>query len=194
MTVEEEVVEPEEPEGIVIKEGMNYISVPFMLNNSSVEFVLADINYTTIMYWDASYDNCTGKWQNAVEFGGHFDPLKAYWIESIESEDQIITVDVLEPMVPAVPPTMTVCPGWNAVGYTDSITTLSAELALSSIDDSYTLIEGPYNPETMNMDQIGHNGETGVIAGSHVGTDVFEMNPYEGYWVYVTQEDTLVGF
>ncbi|MBP2031130.1 hypothetical protein J2755_002078 [Methanohalophilus levihalophilus] len=187
--VEEPVEPPEEPEGIVIEEGWNFISVPYYLNNSTVEFVLADINYSTIMYYNASYDNCSGMW----EIPTTLDPLCGYWIESDETEDQVITLDVLEPMVPTVPPTKTLCAGWNAIGYSDAMTTLPAELALSSIDESYTTIKGPYDPANMTYEQIGHNGETGVIAGNHVGTDIFEVSPFDGFWVYLTQEDTLVG-
>jgi hypothetical protein len=185
MDVVEESV-PVESDGIVIEPNWNFISVPFELNNSSVEFVLADINYTNLMYWN----NSGGIWEIPTDF----EPLKAYWIESNESADQLISSELLEPITPSVPPVMTVYPGWNAIGYTDSMTVLPAEIALDSIDESYTQVKGPYDPATATYEQIGHNGQTGVIAGVHVGTDVFDMSPYEGFWVFVTQEDLLAGF
>jgi hypothetical protein len=184
---EMDVVEEVGPEpGIVIEPNWNFISVPFALNNSSVEFVLADTNYTNLMYWNTS----GGIWEIPTDF----EPLKAYWIESNESADQLISSELLEPITPSVPPMMTVYPGWNAIGYTDSMTVLPAEIALGSIDESYTQVKGPYDPATATYEQIGHNGQTGVIAGVHVGTDVFDMSPYEGFWVFVTQEDLLAGF
>jgi hypothetical protein len=183
MDVEEAVPESE---GIVIEPNWNFISVPFELNNSSVDFVLADINYTNLMYWNTS----GAIWEIPTDF----EPLKAYWIESNESVDQLISSDLLEPITPSVPPVMTVYPGWNAIGYTDSMTVLPAEVMLGSIDESYTVVEGPYDSATGMYEQIGHNGETGVIAGVHVGTDIFDMSPYEGFWVFVTQEDLLAGF
>jgi hypothetical protein len=185
MDVVEESV-PVESDGIVIEPNWNFISVPFELNNSSVEFVLADINYTNLMYWN----NSGAIWEIPTDF----EPLKAYWIESNESADQLISSELLEPITPSVPPMMTVYPGWNAIGYTDSMTVLPAEIALGSIDESYTQVKGPYDPATATYEQIGHNGQTGVIAGVHVGTDVFDMSPYEGFWVFVTQEDLLAGF
>ena len=185
MDVVEEVV-PEPELGIVIEPNWNFISVPFALNNSSVDFVLADINYTNLMYWNTS----GAIWEIPTDF----EPLKAYWIESNESADQLISSELLEPITPSVPPVMTVYLGWNAIGYTDSITVLPAEIALGSIDESYTQVKGPYDPATATYEQIGHNGQTGVIAGVHVGTDVFDMSPYEGFWVFVTQEDLLAGF
>ncbi len=184
MDVEEAV--PVESDGIVIEPNWNFISVPFELNNSSVDFVLADINYTNLMYWNTS----GAIWEIPTDF----EPLKAYWIESNESVDQLIASELLEPITPSVPPVMTVYPGWNAIGYTDSMTVLPAEVMLGSIDESYTVIEGPYDSATGAYEQIGHNGETGVIAGVHVGTDIFDMSPYEGFWVFVTQEDLLAGF
>ncbi|RNI11868.1 hypothetical protein EFE42_09540 [Methanohalophilus sp. RSK] len=174
------------PEGIAIQSGWNFISVPSELNNSSVGYVLADVNYDALVYYNAS----AGTWDTVTDF----EPLKGYWIKSSEECTQVIAEDMLEPEVPAVPATMTVYEGWNAIGYTDSTDTLSAELVLVSIDDSYTTVKGPYNPATMSYEQIGHNGETGVISGIHVGTDVYDMGPYEGHWVYVTGEDTLSGF
>jgi len=187
---EEEPVDPGCPVGdfdpIVIEPCWNFMSVPFALNNSSVEFVLADINYTKLMYWNTSGDI----WEIPTDF----EPLKAYWIESNESVDQMISTEILEPLTPAVPPTMTVYPGWNAIGYTDSMAILPAELMLGSIDESYMVVIGPYDSATGMYEQIGHNGETGVISGIHVGTDIFDMGPYEGFWIYVTQEDTLAGF
>jgi hypothetical protein len=182
-----DVVEEVGPEpGILIEPNWNFISVPFALNNSSVEFVLADTNYTNLMYWNTS----GGIWEIPTDF----EPLKAYWIESNESADQLISSELLEPITPSVPPMMTVYPGWNAIGYTDSMTVLPAEIALGSIDESYTQVKGPYDPATATYEQIGHNGQTGVIAGVHVGTDVFDMSPYEGFWIFVTQEDLLAGF
>ncbi|MDA0524505.1 hypothetical protein [Methanococcoides alaskense] len=184
---------PEEPEcpvadydPIVIEPCWNFMSVPFALNNSSVEFVLADINYNNLLYWNTS----GAIWEIPTEF----EPLKAYWIESNESVDQLISSEILEPLTPAVPPTMTVYPGWNAIGYTDSMAILPAELMLGSIDESYMVVIGPYDSANGMYEQIGHNGETGVISGIHVGTDIFDMGPYEGFWVYVTQEDTIAGF
>jgi hypothetical protein len=140
------------------------------------------------------YNTSSGMWeQGGVDFTD-LEPLKAYWIKNPEGSIQYITEDMLEPEVPAVPATITLQEGWNAIGYSDADDSLSAEMTLQSMDDSYSLIKGPYNPEDMTYGFVGHNGETGVISGSHVGTDIFEMEPYNGYWVLVTQETTLYGF
>jgi sirohydrochlorin ferrochelatase/sugar lactone lactonase YvrE len=178
------------PGGLVIDAGWNFISVPVALSNNNVDDVLADVNYDAIVYYNTS----SGMWeQGGVDFTD-LEPLKAYWIKNPEESVQYITEDMLEPEVPAVPATITLQEGWNAIGYSDADDSLSAEMTLQSMDDSYSLIKGPYDPEDMTYGFVGHNGETGVISGSHVGTDIFEMEPYNGYWVLVTQETTLYGF
>ncbi|WP_164997896.1 CbiX/SirB N-terminal domain-containing protein [Methanolobus psychrotolerans] len=178
------------PGGLAINSGWNFISMPTELHNSNIDDVLADVNYDAIVY----YNTASGMWEvGGVDFTD-LDPLKAYWIKNPEASVQYLTKDMLEPKVPAVPASMTVHKGWNAIGYSDTKDPLSAEMTLQSMDDSYSLIKGPYNPADRSYGYVGHNGETGIVSGSHVGTDVFEMLPYNGYWVFVTQETTLYGF
>ncbi|AEH60166.1 hypothetical protein Mzhil_0290 [Methanosalsum zhilinae DSM 4017] len=168
-------------EGMDLKEGWNFFSVPHVLENSSVDYVLADIEYDALLYYNAGTD--------AWEIPDDLEPLKGYWIKS--NEMQIVEEDLLEAGGAAVPPVMNVYTGWNAIGHT-SMDQLPAEVALGSIDDSYTTIKGPWNPDTKSYEKTGLNGQFGVIGGNTVGTDIFEMSPFEGYWVYVTQDDVLV--
>jgi len=173
------------PEGIVLDSGWNYISVPYKLNDSSVGKVMAGVNYSALTYYNAE----TAAWEGVSTI----EPLKAYWIEVPEDAvgTQVIMEENLEPMVPASPAYIVVYEGWNAIGYTDSTDTLSAELTLASIDVSYMTVLGPWNPVTMTYECVGHNGEMGPISGKHVGTDIFEMSPYGGYWVYATEDCVL---
>ncbi|MBN2489216.1 MAG: hypothetical protein JXA98_09315, partial [Methanosarcinaceae archaeon] len=172
------------PDGIVLHPGWNYISVPYVLADPSVASVLEGVTYDALTYYNAE----TETWDTVSTI----EPLKAYWINISEAViTQIILEENLDPMMPASPSFIMVYAGWNAIGYTDSTDTLSAELTLASIDDSYTTIVGPWNPATMMYVCVGHNNVMGPISGKHVGTDVFEMNPYEGYWVYATEDGVL---
>ncbi|WP_445475228.1 NosD domain-containing protein [Methanococcoides methylutens] len=172
--------------GIHLHQGWNFISVPYELRNSSVDSVLADVDYDDLAY----YNTEMAIWENVSTI----EPLKGYWI--FVSEDSIIPQNVLDPKLPVLPQKIQLYEGWNSIGYTDSNQPLSAELTLRSIDDSYVSILGPWNPVKMSFEYVGHNGETGIISGKLVGTDVFEMEPYKGYWLYVTDECTLtiIGF
>jgi hypothetical protein len=174
------------PPGIKLCPGWNYISVPYMLDDPSVASVMEGVTYDALTYYNAE----TGLW-DAVST---IEPLKAYWI-NISADavgTQIILEENLELMMPATPSFIMVYEGWNCIGYTDSTDTLSAELTLASIDDSYIFIVGPWNPATMMYDFVGHNDVMGPISGKHVGTDVFNMNPYEGYWLYSTEDVVLI--
>jgi hypothetical protein len=173
------------PSGINLYYGWNFISVPYELDNSSVDYVLADINYSLpVTYYSAS----TGLFETVSDL----EPLKGYWIKNPEEGIQVILGELLVPKEWAVPATLTVYEGWNAIGYTDPKYILDAETALTSIDESYTTIMGPFKNDPYEpYEQVGWNGQTGVINGIHVGTDVFYMGPYEAFWVLVTQEDML---
>jgi hypothetical protein len=174
----------EVPEGILLQPGWNFVSVPYELDNSSVDYVLADINYSVLAYYNALNKVC----DDVLDL----EPLKGYWICNPEEGTQVILGELLVPKAtPPVPATLTVYEGWNAIGYTDSVDILPAEVALSSIDESYETIKGPFDPVTGSYEQVGWNGQTGIISGKHVGTDVFEMGSYEAFWVFVTQEDML---
>ena len=180
VTVEAEVI----PDGIMLMPGWNFISVPYELDNSSVDNILADINYSALTY----YNTNNSSWDPVTTF----DPLKGYWIKSPMDEDvQVILAEVLVPKVPTSPAMLQLYAGWNSIGYTDSMDILSAELTLQSIDDYYTLVLGPWIPDTMVFEYVGHNGQTGVIENRHVGTDIFDMSAYNGYWVFVTQDCML---
>lgn len=166
--------------------GWNFISVPYTLKNESVDQVLEGVDYEVILYYNAG----NALWEEPLII----EPLKAYWIRINGTEEQIISSDKLTrtPAAgPMLPPILNVYKGWNSIGYTDSSSILCAELALKSIDGVYTYILGPWDPVNETYEYTGHNGESGIISGKHVGTNVFEMDPYEGYWVYVTEDELL---
>ncbi|MCS3923571.1 DUF11 domain-containing protein [Methanosalsum natronophilum] len=174
-------------EGMELMEGWNFISIPHELENSSIHNVFKDVEDHVVLYYNASeaYQGSQMPWELAEKV----EPLKGYWVYS--GTEQTVDEEYLKPLVPAAPGSLKLYPGYNAIGYT-SMDTLPADIALKSIDKSYHLIKGPFNPAIPGMyEQIGHQGESGSISGVHVGTDVFEMNPYIGYWIDVTEETTL---
>lgn len=181
-TVDVETV-PEEPmpEGIELLPGWNLISIPETLENGSIDYVLQDFNDSEVNA--VFYDNAA---TGMMEAPDEFEPLKAYWINNNMSETVVINETYLTPMVPSTPPTLTVYPGWNAIGHT-AMVELPAEVALSTIDECYVKVTGPWLVSTSEFAYVGHNGKEGVINGNQVGTDVFAMNMYEGYYVFVDE-------
>ncbi|WMW22669.1 cohesin domain-containing protein [Methanolobus mangrovi] len=174
-----------EVEGIALLPGWNLISIPQTLENAGIDYVLQDFNDTevdSVFYYDAS----TGM----MVVPDDFEPLKAYWVHNNLSETVVINGSYLTPMVPSTPPSLTLYPGWNAIGHT-AMVELPAEVALSTIDDCYIKVMGPWMASTSEFAYVGYNGEEGVINGNQVGTDVFAMNMYEGYFVFVDEECLL---
>jgi hypothetical protein len=162
---------------VPLHEGWDFISIPCVLENSSVDSVLAGVAYDGLLYYNAE----TGVWETGVST---FEVFKGYWInvsgsDQVILEDSLVKQEIQEPPEPR--PEIPVYEGWNAVG-SDYEFDETAEKTLVSIDDSYSKIVDEY-------DVIGFNGVNHEDADD--GTKHYMMHPYEGYWVFVTQDGIL---
>ncbi|WP_410510269.1 fasciclin domain-containing protein [Methanosarcina hadiensis] len=166
-----------------------FFSIPFEANNTSVDYLLADVNYTSLMYYNAS----TKLFENVTDI----EPLKAYWINvpngtEFNASEQFSSV---EKKLVTAPPSLQVYPGWNALGSPVN-GTVSAEAAFitlnnSSSNNSFAKIVGPWVPgnnTTGYYRYVGYNGLNGTIGENQLAADEFEVEPYEGYWVFIRQE------
>ncbi|WP_342305360.1 cohesin domain-containing protein [Methanolobus sp. ZRKC5] len=171
------------PQGIILLPGWNLISVPETLENATIDYVLQD--FTDVEVDDVFYDNGT-----AMIVPTTFEPLKAYWVHNNLSEEVVILEDYFTPKVPSTPPSLTLYPGWNAIGHNAKVE-LSAEISLATIDDCYFKVIGPWVTSANEFAYVGNNGQEGPLNGNQIGTDVFEMNMYEGYYVFVNEECVL---
>ncbi|WP_342305043.1 S-layer protein domain-containing protein [Methanolobus sp. ZRKC5] len=171
--------------GITLQPGWNLISFPENLDEPSIDDVLrkfSDDEIDIVFYNDAN----SGMMIIPVEF----EPLKGYWVHNNMSESAVVDETYLKPKIPAGPPSLTLYSGWNAIGHTAKVE-LPAEYALITIDNLYTEIRGPWIPAEKKHAYIGYNNEEGIIGGNQVGTDVFNMSMYEGYYVFVEDECVL---
>ena len=178
-------VEVYNPEGIILLPGWNLISFPETLENADINVVLQDFDATmvdSVFYDDAS--------AGMMVVPTTFEPLKAYWVHNNMSGEVVINEDYLTPKVPSTPPSLRLYPGWNAVGHNAKVE-LSAEISLATVDDCYVKVTGPWVTSANEFAYVGYNGVEGVINGNQVGTDVFEMDMYEGYYVFVDEECVL---
>ena len=171
-------------EGILLEEGWNLFSVPCVLENDTVEYVLEGVDYDAIVWYDASDQT----WYIAVDIV----PMTAYAI--IVNETQ--TIENIECISePIVPPTRHMYPGWNLVGLTSFDTTKKAESTFiaGGIDDSYSRVWGPW--DGTQFVQLGYNKnvlDPVVLSGKDVYTESYIIKPYEGHWIFMEQDDTLV--
>ncbi len=160
-----------------------FISVPYMLDNSTVASVLSGIQYDALFGFDPV---------NKIYVGGvtNFEPVKGYLIHMNTSQD--ITNLVRKNGQPQVPPSLEIAKGWNLVG-TSASDPKDAETMLGAIDSSYYSV-WDFNVSTQSYDIIGINGKSGIVDATHVGTDEFMMQPKASYWVWSTQETSLPAF
>jgi uncharacterized surface protein with fasciclin (FAS1) repeats len=166
-----------------------FFSIPFEANNTSVDHLLSDVNYTSLIYYNAS--------TKLFEDVSNIEPLKGYWINvpngtEFNASEQFSSVEKKQQIT--APPSLQVYPGWNALGSPVN-ETVSAEAAFitlnNSYNNSYAKIVGPWVPgnnTTGYYQYVGYNGLNGTIGENQLGADEFEVRPYEGYWVFIRQE------
>ncbi|MGB9930129.1 MAG: fasciclin domain-containing protein, partial [Methanosarcina sp.] len=163
----------------------HFFSIPFQANNTSANNLLAGVNYTSLLSYNAS----TGRFVNATTI----EPLRGYWINvpngtQFNASQQFGSV---EKRLVTVPPSLRIYPGWNALGSPVN-QTVPAEAAFIAIDNWYAKVVGPWVPgnnTTGYYQNVGYNGMNGTIASNQLGTDTFEVRPYEGYWVFIRQNN-----
>ncbi|AKB74670.1 hypothetical protein MSLAZ_1409 [Methanosarcina lacustris Z-7289] len=163
----------------------HFFSIPFEANNTSVDYLLSDVNYTSLIYYNVS--------TKLYEDVSDIEPLKGYWINvpngtEFNSSEQFASVEKKQV---TVPPSLQVYPGWNALGSPVN-ETVPAEAAFISLNDSYAKIMGPWVPgsnTTGYYQYVGYNGINGTIAENQLGADEFKVEPYQGYWVFMRQEN-----
>ena len=173
---------------IPLCEGWNLFSVPRVLSNDSVEYVLDGVDdVEAIIGYDANAQN----WFIPTSI----TPLTAFAIKMNASG--IITD--LEYM-PGVPPSRQMYEGWNLVGLTGMVQQ-DAEFTfgLGGIDDNYSKVWGPWDCEIGDYGdyaQHGYNKNVDnpigfVEIGTYVYTVNYIMNPYEGHWIKMTDDAIL---
>ncbi|WP_440944874.1 fasciclin domain-containing protein [Methanosarcina sp. T3] len=163
----------------------HFFSIPFEANNTSVDYLLSDVNYTSLIYYNAS--------NKLFEDVSNIEPLKGYWINvpngtEFNASEQFASVEKKQVNVP---PSLQTYPGWNALGSPVN-ETVSAETAFTSLNNSYAKIVGPWVPgnnTTGYYRYVGYNGLNETLGENQFGTDEFEVEPYKGYWVFVRNEN-----
>jgi len=155
--------------------GWNFISFPKDLsdwNNNVTIFSAVEMDGRQIWHYNTS----TGNWDylNEYEF---FQPMDAHWVYS--QRDIELPLDFAFGRI--MPPEKQLYPGWNAIG-PGSLSPMPANLALYPVRDSWTFLLPYDNGLQMYMPP--------VVNGQNSG----EVVPFKGYWIYMQEEEELVGF
>jgi uncharacterized repeat protein (TIGR01451 family) len=162
---------------ISLAEGWNFISVPKHLapeDNTASIFEDVDTAGKSIL----TFDPVSG-W-TPLSANDTVDVLEGIWIYSNESAEVPLYYDTNPLYVPA---TKTLAAGWNAIGYSATVS-VPAKTAMSSVDGLWSTIIG--------WDAEEKEFELAIISGaSEPFDDDRDLNPKEGYWVFMREEGTL---
>ena len=169
--------------GIPLLEGWNLISVPGVLDNDSVEYVLEGVEGVEAIIW---YDASTQNWVVPTAI----TPLTAFAVNVNDSGQLIKNLEYM----PSVSPSIQMYEGWNLVGLT-GMTPKSAEdtFSVGGIDNNYSKVWGPWDGAT--FEQYGYNKNVDDPIGSEIGKDVYTenylMEPFDGHWIKMTDDAML---
>ncbi|CVK32651.1 exported protein of unknown function [Methanoculleus bourgensis] len=166
----------EEANVLVLHQGWNFVSTPKRLadgGNTFAIFTGVDTAGRTILLYDGlDYD-----WK-AMSPTDAFRPLDGVWIYA----NGTYTIPlVFAGGAPELPPTKDLGKGWNAIGFSDTVPEAAAPTLLSLGDRWATLIG--YNAEEQKY-------ENAVIRNTPE-SETQKMQPMQGYWIYMTQAETL---
>jgi len=175
-----EVVNPCLGPRIVLEVGWNYISFPGALDNATPEYVLEGLTVDRVMHYNADIKI----WEGVSEF----KPRTAYVIKVPSTQ----TIENLE-YKPDVPTIMQLYEGWNSVGLIGILpgtetNDAETEFQLGGIDDSYSMVKGPWDNDQSDYLRTGYNQNVygDIFGGEDVQkkyTENYPMKRYEGHWI-----------
>jgi len=159
--------------------GWNFISVPKTLstgNNTAAIFHDVDSEGHSIFQYDAN----TKQW-TAMTAGTKVNVLDGIWIYSATTTP-VPLYFMNDPL--QTPPTKMLYPGWNAIGFSDTIPA-SARDTLIPVQGTWTTLIA-YNSWGQQYDPSIISGSTDFLHG-----DTNPMWPQQGYWLYMTDGGEL---
>ncbi len=163
---------------IQLREGWNFISVPKRLSNgNNTAQIFGSVDTMDRSIWE--YNSAVKLWR-AVKLTDQISPLNGFWIYSADECEIALLYDE-NPV--QTPPTRELYKGWNAIGFS-GLEPASARDTLLSLGDLWTQVIG--------YDSVNQKYETAIIrGGSGSYSDMKELYPTHGYWVYLTGNGEL---
>ncbi|MDR9817470.1 MAG: PKD domain-containing protein [Candidatus Methanoculleus thermohydrogenotrophicum] len=169
--------EPGETGTLTLYSGWNFISTPKRLFAGANTFAIfngVDTAGHTILYYDG-----TDGWKT-MTFTDIFQPLDGVWIYANETCTIPLTFAAGEPVTP---PEKDLVKGWNAIGFTATSPRSAAETLLS-VEDYWTTLIG--------FDAQKQDYQISILRGaSGRHGEERPMYPMQGYWLYMTDAETL---
>jgi len=164
--------------------GWNLVSLPLTLVDDSSEAAFDSLsgNFGDVFAFDACDTEDHWKLYNPdTPFLNDLTQVsvsQGYWIDMAASDT--LTLSGTYPLETSI----TLCPGWNLVGY-PSMSVQPVATALASIDGKYTLVRQYL---ASDLSDPWKSYSTSVPPDFN---DLKNMMPGYGYWIFMTQEATL---
>lgn len=161
----------------------NLISLPKFPNDTNLESVMSSLLGKYESVW--TYDPTADGWLRYIVGGPDFlntlytmDAGKGYWIDITAEEGTVLYVI---PKTPNSDPETAIqlSKGWNLVGYNLS--------EPQPIEDAMESIAGKYN-SVWTYDSLEEEWKRYVVDGPDFLNNLNIMRPYEGYWIYATED------
>jgi PKD repeat protein len=171
----------EEQNILTLYRGWNFVSTPKRLADDANTFAIFN-GLDTAAHAILLYDGLDYTWR-AMDPTDAFRPLDGIWIYANETYTiplEFARLDGSED-APMPPPTKDLGKGWNAIGFSDTVPETAASTLLSLGDHWATLIG--FSAETQRYED--------AIIRNTPESRTQTMQPMQGYWIYVTQADTL---
>jgi hypothetical protein len=158
--------------------GWNFISAPGTLAaGADTASIFRDIDTGGHSIWQ--YDAGGRRW-TAMKPSTKVEVLDGIWIYS-KNRDQVALSFSGNPL--ETPPTKICLQGWNAIGFS-SVTPAETKDTLLSLGDDWTTLIG-YDASKQQHEQSIINGGTGIHSDNR------EMQPGDGYWLYMVNDGEL---
>ena len=170
---------------IDLTSGWNLISSPLILSDPSPSAVFSSVsgNYGDVFAYDGCDTADPWEWFNPGIPGNDLTAVShqlGYWVDMTSAD--ILSLSGEHPLET----TINLCQGWNLIGY-PSVVTQPIETALSSIAGHYSLVK-QYKASDFDDPWKVYNPSAPADL-----SDLKEMVPGYGYWIYITTETaTLV--
>lgn len=155
--------------------GWNFVSVPMYLsqgNNTALQvFGGIDMASHSILQYNASI----GRW-NQLHADSRVLPRAGCWVYSTHPVQILLHPDT----TPALPPSKTLYPGWNSIGFVD-LTPVNAKNALLTIQNSWNKLVG-WDATLQRYDSAIYNTYPSYNQ---------QVVPMKGYWLYLKSSGLL---
>lgn len=173
------VISSEASYALPIHPGWNFISVPKTLKEGNNTPLWLDQYVDPQAHSMWGFNGETGFWvQMAAD--DLIIPLNGYWLWNAE---QTIVPFTFKDMGQQLPPTKNLFSGWNAIGFSATVSATARDTLLSVQDDWVS---------TIGFVGLNQRYENAIInGGSGEFADTRLMNPGQGYWLYMNSDGTL---